>query len=125
MLRFLTEHFSLAHRPHSHIYTLPGKKPLRPKGCDTPFINKAWLDRLGMEMPTTVDEWYEVLKAFKEQGANGNGDPNDEIPLTGSAKTNLTGSATSTPGSNSPHVAIIQEELVRSLLNINHILMIY
>ena len=72
--------------PDGHIYTLPGKKPLRPKGCDTPFINKAWLDRLGLEMPTTVDEWYEVLKAFKEQDANGNGDPNDEIPLTGSAK---------------------------------------
>lgn len=68
--------------PDGHIYTLPGKKPLRPKGCDTPFINKAWLDRLGLEIPTTVDEWYEVLKAFKEQDANGNGDPNDEIPLT-------------------------------------------
>ena len=36
-----------------------------------------------------MDEWYEVLKAFKEQDANGNGDPNDEIPLTGSAKQNL------------------------------------
>ena len=75
--------------PDGHIYTLPGKKPLRPKGCDTPFINKAWLDRLGLEIPTTVDEWYEVLKAFKEQDANGNGDPNDEIPLTGSAKNGL------------------------------------
>ena len=52
--------------PDGHIYTLPGKKPLRPKGCDTPFINKAWLDRLGLEIPTTVDEWYEVLKAFKD-----------------------------------------------------------
>ena len=34
-------------------------------------------------MPTTTDEYYEVLKAFKEQDANGNGDPNDEIPLAG------------------------------------------
>ena len=66
--------------PDGHIYTLPGKKPLRPKGCDTPFINKAWLDRLGLEMPTTVDEWYEVLKAFKETDCNGNGQM-DEIPL--------------------------------------------
>ena len=31
--------------------------------------------------PTTIDEYYEVLKAFKEQDANGNGDPDDEIPL--------------------------------------------
>lgn len=74
--------------PDGHIYTLPGKKPLRPKGCDTPFINQKWLDNLDLEMPTTVDEWYEVLKAFKEKDPNGNGVA-DEIPLTGSAKTNL------------------------------------
>lgn len=43
----------------------------------------------GFEMPTTVDEWYEGGRPLREQDANGNGDPNDEIPLTGSAKTNL------------------------------------
>lgn len=47
------------------------------------FINKVWLDNVGKEMPTTVDELYDVLKAFKEQDANGNGDPDDEIPLSG------------------------------------------
>lgn len=46
-------------------------------------INKVWLDNLGLEVPTTTDELYTVLKAFKEQDANGNGDPNDEIPLIG------------------------------------------
>ena len=46
-------------------------------------INKTWLDNVGMDVPTTTDELYEVLKAFKEQDANGNGDPNDEIPLMG------------------------------------------
>ena len=45
-------------------------------------IRKDWLDRLGLEVPTTLDEAYEVLKAFKEQDANGNGDPNDEIPFS-------------------------------------------
>jgi len=45
-------------------------------------IRKDWLDRLGLEVPTTIDEAYEVLKAFKEQDANGNGDPNDEIPFS-------------------------------------------
>ncbi len=45
-------------------------------------IRKDWLDRLGLEIPTTVDEMYEVLKAFKENDANGNGDPNDEIPFS-------------------------------------------
>lgn len=45
-------------------------------------INKTWLERVGMDVPTTTDELYEVLKAFKEQDANGNGDPNDEIPYS-------------------------------------------
>lgn len=47
------------------------------------WINKVWLDNLGLEMPTTTDEFYEVLKAFKEKDPNGNGIA-DEIPLSGS-----------------------------------------
>lgn len=47
------------------------------------WINETWLENVGMELPTTTDEYYEVLKAFKEQDANGNGDPNDEVPLSG------------------------------------------
>ena len=47
------------------------------------WINQQWLDNLGLEMPTTTEEYYQVLKAFKEHDANGNGDPNDEIPLSG------------------------------------------
>lgn len=46
------------------------------------WLNTEWLDNLGLSMPTTTDELYDVLKAFKEQDANGNGDPNDEIPLS-------------------------------------------
>ena len=34
-------------------------------------------------MPTTTEEFYEVLKAFKTQDPNGNGKA-DEIPLIGS-----------------------------------------
>lgn len=45
------------------------------------YIRQDWLDNLGLEMPNTVDELYEVLVAFKEQDANGNGDPSDEIPM--------------------------------------------
>ena len=36
-----------------------------------------------MGVPQTTDELFDVLTAFKEQDANGNGDPNDEIPLAG------------------------------------------
>ena len=31
------------------------------------FIRQDWLDELGLEVPTTVDEWQEVLTAFKEK----------------------------------------------------------
>jgi putative aldouronate transport system substrate-binding protein len=45
-------------------------------------IRKDWLDKLGLSSPKTIDEWYEVLKAFKERDPNENG-KNDEIPFTG------------------------------------------
>ncbi|MDR2808531.1 MAG: extracellular solute-binding protein [Spirochaetaceae bacterium] len=31
------------------------------------FIRKDWLDKLGMPLPTTTEEFYAALKAFKEQ----------------------------------------------------------
>ena len=34
-----------------------------------PFINKSWLDFLGLEMPATVDELEEVLIAFRDHAA--------------------------------------------------------
>lgn len=46
------------------------------------FINKTWLDNVGMDVPTTDQEFYNVLCAFRDQDANGNGDPSDEIPLS-------------------------------------------
>lgn len=72
---------ALATSSDGHIYGLPGKKPCRPLVSNQMFINKQWLDNLGLEMPQTYEEYYNVLKAFKEQDANGNGDPNDEIPF--------------------------------------------
>ncbi|WP_235886191.1 type 2 periplasmic-binding domain-containing protein [Paenibacillus cymbidii] len=43
-------------------------------------IRKDWLDKLGLQVPTTIDEWHAVLKAFKEKDPNGNGKA-DELPL--------------------------------------------
>ena len=34
-----------------------------------PYINTAWLEFLGLDMPTTVDEFEEVLKAFKDHAS--------------------------------------------------------
>lgn len=47
------------------------------------FVNTQWIRNLGLEEPTTLDELYEVLKAFKEGDPNGNGDTTDEIPMLG------------------------------------------
>lgn len=62
-----------------HIYGLPRVYLDNPNGSTN--INKRWLDNLGLEMPETLEELYDVLVAFKEQDANGNGDPDDEIPM--------------------------------------------
>ncbi|WP_127585650.1 extracellular solute-binding protein [Paenibacillus koleovorans] len=37
------------------------------------FIRKDWLDKLSLPMPTTRDEWYKALKAFKEKDPGGVG----------------------------------------------------
>ncbi len=48
------------------------------------WINQTWLDNLGLDMPTTTEQFKEVLIAFRDQDANGNGNPNDEVPMSGS-----------------------------------------
>jgi putative aldouronate transport system substrate-binding protein len=55
------------------------------------MINTEWLKNVGMEIPETIDEFYQVLKAFKEKDANGNGNPNDEIPYSFVKINNLNG----------------------------------
>ena len=44
-------------------------------------INNAWLQKLGLSVPTTTDELYQDLKAFKTQDPNGNG-KNAELPYS-------------------------------------------
>ncbi len=48
------------------------------------WINREWLDKLGLEKPTTVEELYDVLIAFRDKDPNGNG-KKDEIPIVGRA----------------------------------------
>jgi putative aldouronate transport system substrate-binding protein len=65
--------------PDGHIYSLPKKTPMRPLIANQLFINKTWLDKLGLKMPDTYDEFIQVLQAFKDKDPNGNG-KKDEIP---------------------------------------------
>ena len=74
----------LAHDPSGeHIYAFPNIEEVP---LDTPnshaWINQQWLDKLGLTAPTTVEELYDVLVAFRDGDPNGNG-KKDEIPLTG------------------------------------------
>jgi putative aldouronate transport system substrate-binding protein len=67
--------------PDGNIYALTsdvsGTGSSDPNGW---LIRKDWLDKLGLQEPKTLDDWYNVLKAFKEKDPNGNGKA-DEIPL--------------------------------------------
>jgi putative aldouronate transport system substrate-binding protein len=64
------------------IYSLPQARLNGVSTFEGWSINKEWLKNVGKEIPTTLDQLYDVLKAFKTQDANGNGDPSDEIPLS-------------------------------------------
>ncbi|WP_168120856.1 extracellular solute-binding protein [Paenibacillus sp. HB172176] len=46
-----------------------------------PTIRKDWLDKLNLEVPTTIEEWENTFIAFRDQDPNGNGEK-DEIPFT-------------------------------------------
>lgn len=64
------------------IYGLGKKLPFRPEAANVPMINKKWLDNLGLEVPDTYEELEAVLQAFKDKDADGDGDPNNEIPYS-------------------------------------------
>ena len=67
--------------PDGNVYSLARMKGQEDmEYINRTFINTEWLAKLNLEMPTNLDEFYNVLKAFKEQDPNGNGKA-DEIPL--------------------------------------------
>ena len=70
--------------PDGNIYSLPFCRfdGLTGQIPSNMFINKVWLDKLNLSVPTTVEELETVLTAFKENDCNGDGNPNDEIPMT-------------------------------------------
>lgn len=66
-----------------HIYNLPLINDcLHNQYRTRAWINRDWLDAVGMEMPATTEEFEAVLQAFKDQDPNGNGIA-DEIPMLG------------------------------------------
>ncbi|NHN33977.1 ABC transporter substrate-binding protein [Paenibacillus agricola] len=76
--------------PGNKIYTLPYINDCFHCSLDFKmYVYKPWLDKLGLKEPTTLDEFYNMLKAFKEKDPNGNGKA-DEIALIGGAGSTAT-----------------------------------
>ncbi|GMK39388.1 lipoprotein LipO [Paenibacillus sp. CCS19] len=46
-------------------YTIPAKRTLQ--FTQSSYIRKDWLDRLGLPVPTTTQQFYDTMKAFKEK----------------------------------------------------------
>ena len=59
--------------PDGHIYALTAMQDMGFDSLSVSIINKTWLDELGLPVPSTTDEFYETLKAFKENDMAGNG----------------------------------------------------
>ena len=73
--------FPFVTSPDGNIYTLPiYNQSLTNEAPDKIWIYQPWLEKLGLEAPNDAEELYQVLKAFKEQDPNGNGEA-DEIPM--------------------------------------------
>ncbi|THV40887.1 extracellular solute-binding protein [Glycomyces buryatensis] len=81
MFEALPETEAMATRPDGEIYSIPSYRRFWPETSTRQYVNQQWLDNLGLEQPTTFDELHEVLLAFKNEDANGNGDTDDEIPI--------------------------------------------
>lgn len=65
-----------------NIYSMPLLGEYFPNTmCYNLIINKAWLDQLEMDIPTTTDQLRAALEAFAANDMNGNG-LKDEIPMT-------------------------------------------
>ena len=67
------EYRTMCEDEEGHIWALPWieqlgseKTAIQTVGNNMTFINQKWLDFLGLETPTTVDEFEQVLLAFKE-----------------------------------------------------------
>jgi putative aldouronate transport system substrate-binding protein len=71
-------------RVDGHLYFLRGNKPAESiiKSYWSLWIRKDWLDKLSLEIPTTLDEFKNVAIAFATQDPDGNG-VNDTFGYTG------------------------------------------
>jgi putative aldouronate transport system substrate-binding protein len=73
----------LLYSSDGHMYYLSGYrgKAELEGDCYGFAVRQDWLERLNLQKPTSLQEMENVLIAFRDQDANGNGDATDEMPL--------------------------------------------
>jgi ABC-type glycerol-3-phosphate transport system substrate-binding protein len=78
-------YFNLEKMEDGNVYWLSQNAygdPDRPSAW-TVLIRKDWLDKLGLKVPTTLDEFYNTVKAFRDRDANGNGIKDEVVVSNG------------------------------------------
>lgn len=75
-----------AYAPDGNIYGIPQLEQCYHCSYQNKlWINTKWMDQLGLEMPTTTEEYKAVLETFLSEDPNGNGTA-DEVPLSGTTE---------------------------------------
>jgi putative aldouronate transport system substrate-binding protein len=78
MKQLLGDEVINAGRFNGGLYAIPARRVvIADQGV---FIREDWIEKLGMKMPTTKAELVEVLRAFRDNDMNGDGDATNEIP---------------------------------------------
>lgn len=72
-----------------HIYAFPGLSNTWPVEVNPKlYINSKWMQTTGESFPKTTDDFYNMLKSFKNKDDNGNGKA-DEVPLSSTSLSNI------------------------------------
>lgn len=70
--------------PTGELYGISGaEETYHVKFQEKLWIHEDYLEALGGELPTTTDEFKEMLIQIRDEDINGNGDSSDEIPFIG------------------------------------------
>lgn len=77
------EMMALAKDREGKIWGLVNREPFVPQVEMTLYINQDWLNRLNLSVPATYLELEDVMRAFVEKDADGDGDPDNETAMTG------------------------------------------
>ena len=78
-----SEYYKQLTSPDGHVYMIGTmNQSFTNENPDKFYFFSRWLKELNLEVPTTTDEFYEVLKAIKGKDLNGNG-KDDEVGLAG------------------------------------------